>query len=199
MFKTALMGYAALLWAGSAQAATFFDITSDQPFTVSSEFTDLNTYRWTAFIRGSEMATADFSIAFAWVIPAQLRYCSPYDPDPPSYCFDYPGEATFGGYIATNDPAPFEATIFVGATLPPPYGALTFATATEGVIIRFQALTMDEGMMRPFESRPLPEPATWAMMIVGFGLIGGMMRRRQSAATIGSPSRTAAAASVRAL
>jgi hypothetical protein len=24
----------------------------------------------------------------------------------------------------------------------------------------------------------VPEPATWAMMILGFGLIGGAMRRR---------------------
>jgi hypothetical protein len=25
----------------------------------------------------------------------------------------------------------------------------------------------------------VPEPATWAMMILGFGLVGGVMRRRQ--------------------
>jgi hypothetical protein len=25
----------------------------------------------------------------------------------------------------------------------------------------------------------VPEPATWAMMVGGFGLIGGAMRRRQ--------------------
>jgi hypothetical protein len=28
---------------------------------------------------------------------------------------------------------------------------------------------------------PIPEPASWAMMIAGFGLIGGAMRRRQGA------------------
>ena len=27
----------------------------------------------------------------------------------------------------------------------------------------------------------VPEPAAWAMMILGFGLIGGAMRRRQTA------------------
>ncbi len=31
-------------------------------------------------------------------------------------------------------------------------------------------------------SAPVPEPATWAMMIVGFGLVGGTMRSRQKAA-----------------
>ena len=28
---------------------------------------------------------------------------------------------------------------------------------------------------------PVPEPGTWAMMILGFGLVGGMMRRRTGA------------------
>jgi hypothetical protein len=27
----------------------------------------------------------------------------------------------------------------------------------------------------------VPEPATWAMMIAGFGLVGGAMRRRPAA------------------
>jgi hypothetical protein len=31
------------------------------------------------------------------------------------------------------------------------------------------------------ETPVIPEPATWAMMIAGFGLVGGMMRRRRHA------------------
>jgi len=31
-------------------------------------------------------------------------------------------------------------------------------------------------------ARPVPEPATWAMMIAGFGLVGGALRRRKPAA-----------------
>jgi hypothetical protein len=30
-----------------------------------------------------------------------------------------------------------------------------------------------------FEGTAVPEPATWAMMIIGFGVVGRMMRRRQ--------------------
>ena len=30
----------------------------------------------------------------------------------------------------------------------------------------------------------VPEPATWAMMIGGFGMVGGAMRRRRSSATV---------------
>jgi hypothetical protein len=42
-----------------------------------------------------------------------------------------------------------------------------------------------EGQLR-FQIRPgsapvIPEPATWAMMILGFGLVGASMRRRQAA------------------
>ncbi|MBT9472342.1 MAG: PEPxxWA-CTERM sorting domain-containing protein [Phenylobacterium sp.] len=29
-------------------------------------------------------------------------------------------------------------------------------------------------------SSAVPEPATWAMMIMGFGLVGSAMRRRQA-------------------
>jgi PEP-CTERM motif len=31
-----------------------------------------------------------------------------------------------------------------------------------------------------FATAPVPEPATWAMMIAGFGLVGGAMRRRKA-------------------
>jgi hypothetical protein len=30
----------------------------------------------------------------------------------------------------------------------------------------------------------IPEPATWAMMIAGFGLVGGVMRRRREALAV---------------
>jgi hypothetical protein len=33
-------------------------------------------------------------------------------------------------------------------------------------------------------SGAVPEPATWAMMLLGFGLVGGAMRRRKSAAQL---------------
>lgn len=29
----------------------------------------------------------------------------------------------------------------------------------------------------------VPEPATWAMMIVGFGMVGGVLRRRRNVTT----------------
>jgi hypothetical protein len=32
----------------------------------------------------------------------------------------------------------------------------------------------------PFVNTAVPEPATWAMMIAGFGFVGGALRRRRN-------------------
>jgi hypothetical protein len=37
------------------------------------------------------------------------------------------------------------------------------------------------GEFTPFSGGVVPEPATWAMLIIGFGLVGASMRRRQAA------------------
>lgn len=42
-------------------------------------------------------------------------------------------------------------------------------------------LSVDEGVLPPPEPG-VPEPATWAMMLLGFGLIGAALRRRRRAA-----------------
>lgn len=43
-----------------------------------------------------------------------------------------------------------------------------------------------EGSLSPtsVSIREIPEPATWAMMIVGFGVVGGAMRRRRAAGAL---------------
>jgi hypothetical protein len=41
----------------------------------------------------------------------------------------------------------------------------------------------DSDFFLPARLLGVPEPATWAMMIVGFGLVGGALRRRRTAAT----------------
>ena len=44
--------------------------------------------------------------------------------------------------------------------------------------------TFEEFRQLRLDVTPIPEPATWAMMLTGFGLIGGAIRRRRSTATI---------------
>lgn len=44
--------------------------------------------------------------------------------------------------------------------------------------------TFEEFRQLRLDVTPIPEPATWAMMLTGFGLIGGAIRRRRSTAAI---------------
>jgi hypothetical protein len=58
----------------------------------------------------------------------------------------------------------------------------------DGQLIRKVSFIVDNGgdfeEFRQLRLAPIPEPATWAMMITGFGLIGGAIRRRRSSAAI---------------
>ncbi|MBS0504308.1 MAG: PEP-CTERM sorting domain-containing protein [Proteobacteria bacterium] len=49
-------------------------------------------------------------------------------------------------------------------------GAITFLNPTALDLIAFDAIGYDVAV---------PEPATWAMMIAGFGFVGAAMRRRR--------------------
>jgi hypothetical protein len=46
-------------------------------------------------------------------------------------------------------------------------------------------LSLDEGALPPPTpgGGPVPEPATWAMMLLGFGFVGSVMRRKRSVRT----------------
>ena len=68
-----------------------------------------------------------------------------------------------------------------------PSGFLAFH-GEDGQLIKSVSFIVDNGgtfeEFRQLRLAPIPEPATWAMMITGFGLIGGAIRRRRSTATI---------------
>jgi hypothetical protein len=44
----------------------------------------------------------------------------------------------------------------------------------------------DDFIVKATVSGPVPEPATWAMFVSGFGLVGWMIRRRRRSATAGT-------------
>ena len=68
-----------------------------------------------------------------------------------------------------------------------PSGFLGFR-GEDGQLIRSVSFVVDNGgtfeEFRQLRLAPIPEPATWAMMLTGFGLIGGAIRRRRSTATV---------------
>jgi PEP-CTERM motif len=73
------------------------------------------------------------------------------------------------------------------------FGSVVVTAATNNTIVSFNlnaaglsALNAGRGTFVGFGgsvstavSNPVPEPATWAMMLAGFGIVGGAMRRRQ--------------------
>lgn len=104
-------------------------------------------------------------------------------------------------YDGTNLVSPFtlnSVTRFSGAldTTPGPYtvqfgdGSTSFASSSFGtggwqLSVPRSLSAADYGSISTWsvaDSSAAPEPATWAMLVGGFGLVGGAMRRRQRSA-----------------
>lgn len=68
---------------------------------------------------------------------------------------------------------------------------LTFGSAQSQItldkfIVRYQSIATDTGISdgSGIGTAAVPEPASWAMLIAGFGLVGAVMRRRQRAGAL---------------
>lgn len=81
----------------------------------------------------------------------------------PTFCF---GQT---GYITALDLAAFDA---IGYNLALDSRGASYLTSTGQIYTRFA------------NAGAVPEPATWAMMLMGFGLVGGAMRRRKVSTTV---------------
>lgn len=80
------------------------------------------------------------------------------------------GNDMFGSVVLDNDLSTFQTFVIPTAL---PFIALVIGS-TSG------AFTVDNIVYdRPAEWGPVPEPATWAMMLAGFGLAGAGLRRRR--------------------
>ena len=63
-------------------------------------------------------------------------------------------------------------------------GLGNFARLLQSFIATAVEITYESHAFVPDPPPPVPEPATWAMLIVGFGLIGFVARRRTAATTV---------------
>jgi hypothetical protein len=86
-----------------------------------------------------------------------------------------------GGYIDTvSNPFTFAsesfgtATIDVGSS-----GALDLAAGAHKIFVDYKVKTGPASYSLDVSVAPVPEPATWGMMLVGFGLVGAGMRSRK--------------------
>jgi len=78
------------------------------------------------------------------------------------------GTVIFAGSVETNIPTHNNV-------------AIDSAYFEEGIVLRWGPDAFNTGLDNiSFDVRAVPEPASWAMMIAGFGLIGGALRRRSA-------------------
>ncbi len=90
------------------------------------------------------------------------------------------GAALVGTFAYTAGTSSQLATF--AAVFPPNNGAFSFDSFTNNLLITTldQSATLNASSFNYnlVSNAAVPEPATWAMLIAGFGLVGGAMRRR---------------------
>ncbi len=96
-------------------------------------------------------------------------------------CFQSSGAACAGGGGGGVDDGPVAGT----GSFILDFGATTPATITlDNFAVRYQALAVGSGSGTGRLIPAVPEPGTWAMMLIGFGGIGYSMRRRRKSTMI---------------
>ncbi len=82
-------------------------------------------------------------------------------------------------YDLISDVPLFSTGAFVQRTDAVPGPGQLPIPVTGGALLITQT-TISQGSFEAFLRSSVPEPAAWAMMVAGFGFVGGAMRRRQS-------------------
>ena len=114
----------------------------------------------------SAVAAADFTQTFKWLYTTADAGGSSYDPA--GY---FIGSSFF--QLSTNglpNGSSTSGTITISVLQGQTFGA--YVTSTDGILGR--------GSIAFGDGAAVPEPATWAMMIGGFGVVGGAVRRRKA-------------------
>jgi hypothetical protein len=156
MFKFALALGSAFALASAAHALTF-DIgpNSDATFDVPNALQEI---QFSYVIASGGPGGGNFQVIYQYYLDA-----------------DHTDSTTgFGDYTATTA-LQYDA-VGNGGYPDPGYDGWLYFTNTTGAVVR---ITTGEEVVPRDPSAPVPEPASWAMMICGFGMTGGVMRARR--------------------
>lgn|GEM_PF-5895571 len=172
MFKAVMLATAAL-WSANAQAGSFSFDSEHSPF---MEFV----------IDYGAVVELSFDYSFEGAIDGPVRWGvlgEWLQPDIGCYpnCVPYPA-GSYWEYWAAQSPTSGIMRIYTSMGWDPIYMNLTFSTPTPGVTINLTNVRWTEGeeYIHFIDGQGVPEPATWAMMIAGFGMIGTSMRRARA-------------------
>lgn len=113
-------------------------------------------------------APADFTISFNGYITADARYCLRFPPgmEPPD-CH------------AAIDPISMNQSYTATSALTRESFVLPFGLSSgENGVMHFSATSGGSVFLDIAGAQAVPEPASWALMIGGFGLAGAVLRRR---------------------
>ncbi len=197
MHRKYLVGIAALAtvaWAGSASAAvialdSMAPIAANTQFNYQATFTSdeglrpgdtFYVFDFAGYVDGSVAATnADFAASSEFASPGIARLPSVFDdPTIANLVFTYTGpdyrttggpysSFSFGGFSAVST---FLNTVTNGFT--------SFTTKNNPTEVENTTLATLGDVVVP-TAGGVPEPASWAMLIAGFGMIGAVSRRRR--------------------
>lgn len=157
----------AIFAAANAQAATYQFVVTDPSLTQSGVPLDGNRY---TFFFDSAPTPVSFD-AGSFTLNGSASYTAgvfgAYRVDGP---FTFYTASNFGGFDSPLN-IYFSDQLFTGTTAAPVFRLGTFALDSGSITI--SAVTSS-----------VPEPATWGLMIVGFGMIGAASRRRRVKTTV---------------
>lgn len=175
----AALAVMALGWASAAAAAVHvvtFDVTggswiqvlgTEGPFGASSQ----------PSFSGSLTVDRDAAnpiVAFHMVTGSKTWTVADINTDYPSVIFNANGEPTYFWLTFAGGP--------IGDGNMESIRNLSISDGTNW--IRCRGCFTVSGLGEGFALAPVPEPATWAMLIVGFGLAGSALRRRRQAGVV---------------
>ena len=203
-----LAGVGAISASGAAQAQVQINYSTANPVPASNDFqSQLNTLGLTRFTaQGATMTLASNSTIFFEFLGSESGFSDTFTAGPVTYTENSSIENHFGAPIVLGS-ANFLAGSLAGLMTFTSSGGVTATIGADGFGIflgpnqvsgqSFSTFYLgyddqitnaddnhDDFIVRATVRPAVPEPATWAMMLVGFGAMGVSLRRRRRTSTL---------------